>query len=169
MPHAACVLYLVPVDGPHVDFINRRVAHEVLEAEIHGRRLQSILGFLGGKTSNAPQVPSLQNPASVYPPPRYPVTHVNNFEGRQIPVPVYGLHELLGEEKLAELVKGSVFEDARCVVLKGGDERTIKAQLALFRLLNFSLQEGSPRVRTSRRAEGGPGEAQSSGSRRKEQ
>lgn len=152
-PEMVAVLYLTPVYRAEVDFISRRVAHEILEAEIFGRRAQGMQRHVHGRIGDTkiPDVKApapLQNPAAVYPEVRYPLT----WTGDGVPVPVYTLFELLGEEKVAELVGGTAFEGVGCVLLRGGDVRSLKAQMALLRLLTFILQEGSSRDRTSRRA-----------------
>jgi hypothetical protein len=148
---AAAVLYLCPIYRPEMESISKRVAHEVLEADIYGRRTLGLQVATHGRlhagsirAANISNPPPMQNPASVYPAPRYPVARV---DGKA--VPVYSLHELLGAEKLQELLQGTTFEEGRCVLLKGGDVRTLKVQMALMRLQNFLLQEGSSKDRIS--------------------
>lgn len=144
---AACVIYLTPIFGPKIERMSRRVAYEVIEAELLGRRALGIYMGVHGRIApgndriaNMKDPPPQQNPAAVYLAPRYPTAYV---AGRH--VPVCGLHELLGKEKLRELVNNTEFEGSRCVVLRGGDARTVKAQMALLRLQHYLLQEGSKR------------------------
>lgn len=51
-------------------------------------------------------------------------------------IPVYSLTDMLGEEKMGELLKDTPFEDARTIVVTGGS-LTTNAQLALLRLQGY--------------------------------
>jgi hypothetical protein len=51
-------------------------------------------------------------------------------------VPVYSLTDMLGEEKVGELLSNTTFEDARAIVLKEGN-LTANAQMALLRLQEY--------------------------------
>jgi hypothetical protein len=140
----AAVLYLIPSCGPEVEEIGQRVAREVIEGEIAGRRVRlwqvSVYGRLHPGETHTPKTSNpapVQNPAAVYPATEWPIVRVSMPEGGSKVLPVYGLWELLGEEKVRELVKGTVFEGKRCVVLNGGDVRSLKAQMALLRLQGY--------------------------------
>lgn len=49
---------------------------------------------------------------------------------------VYSLYDLLGEERMRELVAGTQYENADCVVMKA-DRKTVSAQMALMRLQTY--------------------------------
>lgn len=51
-------------------------------------------------------------------------------------VPVYSLMDMLGEEKVGELLSNTAFEDAQAIVLKEGN-LTANAQMALLRLQEY--------------------------------
>lgn len=65
------------------------------------------------------------------PPARYP-----SAPYRDHIIPVYSLMDLIGEEKMVELVKDTVFDDARAIVIKEGN-LTTNAQMALLRLQEY--------------------------------
>ncbi len=56
------------------------------------------------------------------------------------PVPVYDLDELLGAEGVRQLIEGTVFEDARCIVLKESP-LSVAAQMALFKLQYYLVDD----------------------------
>ncbi|KAF2433712.1 hypothetical protein EJ08DRAFT_38066 [Tothia fuscella] len=73
------------------------------------------------------------NPKLSHPPLRFPTVR---YRGHLMPV--YSLHDLLGEEKTRELLKETVFENSRCLALMGGN-LTAGAQMALLKLQGYVL------------------------------
>jgi hypothetical protein len=134
----ACVLYTGPMYGSHVEDLARRVAREVQEADILGRRARGVQIFQHSRLPRDDKTPFVSNlapilnPAAVYLPFEYPVARGQKDRA----VPVYSLTDLLGEGRTTELLEGTKFQDARCVVVTE-DGRGVKAQLALLKLQNF--------------------------------
>jgi hypothetical protein len=134
----ACVLYTIPIYNTALAKLSTRVAREVVEAETLGRRMRGLQIVKHGrlhadeKRPSMPDPAPVQNVAAVYPAYEYPVVQ----DGRGRAVPVYGLWEMLGAERVAELVGGTKFEGVGCVVLGEGG-RGVKAQMGLLKLRNY--------------------------------
>jgi hypothetical protein len=82
-----------------------------------------------------PLVPRLK-PRIRFPPLEFKTTV---WRGRK--VPVYSLLDLLGEEKLKELVEGSEYEGARCLVLKRG-RQNVPLEMLLMQLQAYLAEPG---------------------------
>ncbi|OCK84899.1 hypothetical protein K432DRAFT_413678 [Lepidopterella palustris CBS 459.81] len=67
---------------------------------------------------------------------RFPPLYFPTAEWRGHRVSVYSLYDLLGEERMRELVAGTQYENADCVVMKA-DRKTVSAQMALMRLQTY--------------------------------
>ncbi|KAH8727101.1 hypothetical protein GQ44DRAFT_612234 [Phaeosphaeriaceae sp. PMI808] len=82
-----------------------------------------------------PLVPRLQ-PRFQYPELEFKSTM---WRGRK--VPLYSLTDLLGEEKARQLIKGSKYEEATCVLMKKG-RHNVAVEILLMRLQAYIAQPG---------------------------
>ena len=136
----ACVLYIKSMFDPYLDELEAQVAWQLHKCDYFVKRLSALQARIHkekpldvGDPRALPQrkpTPQLNHKAVYATPPYLTVSY---RDGR---VPVYCLEELLGSEKTGELLRGTVFEDARCVAIKA-EKRTTNAQMALLRVQNF--------------------------------
>jgi hypothetical protein len=82
-----------------------------------------------------PLVPRLQ------PRIRFPQLEFKTTVWRGRKVPVYSLLDLLGEDKMRELVQGSEYEGARCLVLKRG-KQNVPLEMLLMQLQAYLAEPG---------------------------
>lgn len=122
-----CVLYTVPIYKPVLAKIAARIDREAQWRKVLTRHVKELADFSSMPTLNM---------AAAKPPAAWPLT--TDAEGRA--VPVYGLVNLLGEEKTNELLKDTQFKDTACLIMKD-DERSLKAHMALLKLQNFLNSE----------------------------
>lgn len=82
-----------------------------------------------------PLVPHLQYRA------RFPLLEFKTTDWRGSKVAVYSLYDLLGEDGLGELLKGSNFENKRCVVIRRG-RHNVPVELLFMQLQAFLAVPG---------------------------
>lgn len=131
---AACLLYQQAVKS-HLD-LEAQIDKHISTAQSLSAKVASI--ELGIRRQNKLEIdglllrkPPLMRTTASRPPARYPSVP---YKDRIIPV--YSLTDLLGEEKMGELLKDTAFEDARAIVVKEGN-LTTNAQMALLRLQEY--------------------------------
>jgi hypothetical protein len=129
----ACLLYKDTIKSfLDLDVVVDKLVHEchyfhqrVSKFEATGRRLKGTSQELIEKFPPALSV-AYSHPSTPYPSAPY----------KDRIMPVYSLVDMLGEEKMAELLKETSFEGARAIVLKEGN-LTTNAQMALLRLQEY--------------------------------
>ncbi|KAL1619234.1 hypothetical protein SLS54_006826 [Diplodia seriata] len=147
------VLFLHPLTSPAVRDAARRVREalehgdglveqlvKVREAAQRGRQEKKPPRVQGGWEVGGPRV----QPGVLYAPlgyagVRYRVGGQEEEEGEEREVPVYDLAELLGEERLRELVAGTAWEGEAAVVLRGERSTTIGVHHALMQLQDYVI------------------------------
>ncbi|KAF2200620.1 hypothetical protein GQ43DRAFT_373376 [Delitschia confertaspora ATCC 74209] len=141
----SCVLYLDSLQTP-ADELQEKA--EAIVAKVEAMISQLVKKF--GKVLDphaaagthhpppwfrGPVVPHLQ-PRKRFAPLRFSTA---DWRGRR--VALYSLHDMLGEEKMRELVRGTQFEKATCIVIKG-ERNNIKPQMLLMQLQAFLAMPG---------------------------
>jgi hypothetical protein len=88
---------------------------------------------LGKRAADDPRTtfPPALNLAYSHPPAHFPMAQYKDKK-----IPVYSLKDMLGAKKVQELLKGTVFEDARALILREGN-LTTNAQMLLLRLQGY--------------------------------
>lgn len=139
LENIACVLYVGSLRSEEYDELERKV--EVAFRE--GERLASQVGRAverrraiergeGRKEFNewckTNNFPPKVNPAFTDPRAEFPTVNLDENV-----VPVYSLEDLMGTEETEKLLKGTVYEDARCLAMRDG-ELTSAAQMWLLKL-----------------------------------
>ena len=141
----ACVLYLRTL-RTRADELHAEAQKIVLEVEGKVGRLAKLMEKHQSPAIQAmirspphwwrgPLFPRLQ-PRLRFPPLAFQTAE---YRGRR--VAVYSLFDLLGEERVKELVAGTNFEDANCVVLKES-RMIVSAQMALMKLEGYVAESG---------------------------
>ncbi|KAK4990875.1 hypothetical protein LTR66_005369 [Elasticomyces elasticus] len=139
----SCVLYLRPVTQPRIVELANEISamesriHTLASrvAEVRRQALQS-LERLHNDQSRPPQIYQLEmQPALLHPPLYFPTVQYRGTE-----IPVYELVEMLGEENVGALVRGTKWEGAVCVIVQR-TYLTTGVQLALSGLQGF-IAEG---------------------------